>query len=71
MELSSERDVREVFASFVEGKIGRLPWCVRLNTETNELQPNLVHMNRNGLLTINSQVNIPDVSPLALRAGHW
>ena len=55
-ELSSVADVRQVFAGFLEGKLSRLPWCARLDEESIDLQPNLVQMNLNGLLTINSQV---------------
>jgi methylenetetrahydrofolate reductase (NADPH) len=49
-------DVYEVFASYVEGKVKRLPWCTEsLQLETVGIIEKLGRLNRNGFLTINSQ----------------
>lgn len=50
------KDVYEVFALYVEGKIPITPWCESaLNQETIPLTKKLAEINRNGFLTINSQ----------------
>lgn len=52
-------DVFEVFASFCEGKIKRLPWTEGvIQKETFLIVNELVAMNRNGFLTINSQPQV-------------
>jgi methylenetetrahydrofolate reductase (NADPH) len=66
-ELKSERDLREAFALYVEGKLQRLPWSVRLDDETAELQGGLARLSRSGLLTINSQPRVnaaPSTDPV-------
>lgn len=51
-----EREVYEVFANYIEGKIPLLPWCeTDLQAETSSISENLAILNRNGFLTINSQ----------------
>ena len=66
-DLSSERDVREVFAQYVEGGKPRLPWCARLDEETAGVQAELARLGRSGLLTINSQPRVngaPSTDPV-------
>lgn len=55
--LKSIQDVEDVFINYIDGKIKKLPWC-----EESELQKEIIYikdllmrMNKNGLLTINSQ----------------
>jgi len=51
-----EKDVNEVFALYLEGKIPILPWCeTALNAETIPLCKKLASLNRAGFLSINSQ----------------
>jgi methylenetetrahydrofolate reductase (NADPH) len=50
------RDVYEVFAKYIEGKIPILPWCeTALQSETIPISSRLADINREGFLTINSQ----------------
>ncbi|KYQ90902.1 methylenetetrahydrofolate reductase [Tieghemostelium lacteum] len=52
----SEQDVFEVFASYCSGKIKKLPWNdAPLSLESDPIKEQLVFLNRNGFLTINSQ----------------
>ena len=56
-------DINEVFAQYVEGKVGRLPWCTEpLQLETLEIIERLGKLNRNGFLTINSQPAVNGIS---------
>lgn len=49
-------EIYEVFAKFLEGSVPILPWCeVEPQKETNIISGTLIHMNRCGYLTINSQ----------------
>ena len=49
-------DVWEVFAAYIEGRVGHLPWCeASLHAETSPLTAPLARLNRAGFLTINSQ----------------
>ena len=51
-----ERDVYEIFALYVEGKIPILPWCeTATQDETHVISSALAAFNRAGFLTINSQ----------------
>lgn len=60
--LSSETDVYEVFARYVEGRVQRLPWCDQpLHAETGPIADPLAHLNRGGFLTINSQPRVNGV----------
>ena len=44
------KDIFEVFATYVEGKIPILPWCESaLNAETLSLVEKLARINRNGI----------------------
>jgi len=53
---SSEEDVFEVFARYVEGRIPHIPWCeTPLQPESFVIQRQLAKLNRVGFLTINSQ----------------
>lgn len=50
------RDVYEVFALYIEGRIPVLPWCESsLQAETQPILNPLAQINRSGFLTINSQ----------------
>lgn len=54
--LLEEREVFEVFARYIEGKIPMLPWCeMALQEETSVISAQLAALNRSGFLTINSQ----------------
>lgn len=56
---STLRDIYEVFVSYLEGAIPRLPWCENaILLETLSIKTRLVNMNRAGFLTINSQPRI-------------
>lgn len=56
---TSHRDVWDVFAGYVEGKVPRLPWCeVALHPETTPMSAALSRLNRAGFLSINSQPRV-------------
>ncbi|CAM9308538.1 unnamed protein product [Ectocarpus sp. 12 AP-2014] len=49
-------EIFETFASYIEGKIPKLPWCeVSLQQESSTIGKELAVINRKGFLTINSQ----------------
>ncbi|CAN0144090.1 unnamed protein product [Ascophyllum nodosum] len=49
-------DIFETFASYIEGRIPKLPWCeVSLQAESKTIDEKLANINRRGFLTINSQ----------------
>jgi len=53
---STPKDIYEVFAGYILGKVPRLPWCEHaLNLETIPIRDTLRTLNLNGFLTINSQ----------------
>ena len=53
---TTEQDVYDVFAKYVEGKVPHIPWCEnQLQPESFLIQPQLAQLNRAGYLTINSQ----------------
>jgi methylenetetrahydrofolate reductase (NADPH) len=53
---TEKRDVYEVFARYVEGKLPHIPWCeTALQPESFLIQDKLAALNRAGCLTINSQ----------------
>lgn len=57
--LKSEQDVYDVFAEYLNGSIGRLPWCeTGVMLETVPLKKLLMDINRKGFLTINSQPQV-------------
>jgi methylenetetrahydrofolate reductase (NADPH) len=50
------KDVYEIFARYVEGKLPHIPWCeAALQPESFLIQDKLATLNRSGCLTINSQ----------------
>ena len=50
------RDVHQVFARYVDGRIPHIPWCeTPLQPESFLIQPQLSRLNLAGFLTINSQ----------------
>jgi len=54
-----EKDVYEVFAQYIEGKIPYTPWCESpLQPESFTIQRQLAILNRYGFLTINSQPSV-------------
>lgn len=62
-ELKSEKDVFSRFADYIDGKIARLPWCeTGILLETLPLKKQLMDINRNGYLTINSQPRVNGAS---------
>ncbi len=64
--LENERDTWSVFEAFISRslnkngyKVTQFPWCEEeLAPETNMLTDNLCKLNKNGILTINSQPNV-------------
>ncbi len=62
-----EEHVAEVFAKFCHGQIHWLPWCeMPVQNETSRITKQLVTLNENGYLTINSQPQVnsaPSDSP--------
>ncbi len=63
----SEKEVADAFANFCLGKINFLPWCeMPVQIETSRIVSDLVTLNQNGYLTINSQPQVnaaPSDSP--------
>ena len=65
-ELNDEKDIWHVFDAFITGnpnkdghKVTLFPWCEEgLAPETNLLKEELSNLNKNGILTINSQPNV-------------
>ena len=56
---TSEVDVSNVFVKFCQGEINWLPWCeMPIQIETGRIVEQIVKINRNGYLTINSQPQI-------------
>ncbi|KIX02607.1 methylenetetrahydrofolate reductase [Rhinocladiella mackenziei CBS 650.93] len=50
------REVTALFVRFLEGNLDRLPWSEgAISTEADSIKADLLKLNRNGLLTINSQ----------------
>lgn len=59
-DVTSFENVVDIFTRFQKGELTRLPWSEseELATETSVISTPLVWMNRNGLLTINSQPRV-------------
>lgn len=56
---TTEVDVSNVFVKFCQGEINWLPWCeMPIQIETGRIVEQIVKINRNGYLTINSQPQI-------------
>ncbi|KEF59224.1 methylenetetrahydrofolate reductase (NADPH) [Exophiala aquamarina CBS 119918] len=52
----SLREVTTLFTRFIEGDLDRLPWSEGgISSEADSIKANLLHLNKNGFLTINSQ----------------
>jgi methylenetetrahydrofolate reductase (NADPH) len=52
-------DIYSVFVGYIEGKVPKLPWCEQsLDLETGAIKNMLLDLNKNGFLTINSQVRV-------------
>jgi methylenetetrahydrofolate reductase (NADPH) len=64
----SLESVYQVFVNFIEGEISCLPWIDRgLAPESKIIKSNLIELNKNGFLTINSQPQanaIPSTDPV-------
>jgi methylenetetrahydrofolate reductase (NADPH) len=64
---TTEAQVADVFAKFCQGQINWLPWCeMPVQNETSRITNQLVTLNKNGYLTINSQPQVnsaPSDSP--------
>lgn len=59
---TTDKDVHEVFAKYVEGKVPHIPWCENpLQPESFLIQRQLAQLNRAGFLTINSQPAVDGV----------
>jgi len=57
--LENEQSVWDVFVGYLAGAVPRIPWCeVEMHPETGALSDNLQCINRQGLLTINSQPQV-------------
>ncbi len=57
--LETEQAVWDVFVGYLAGAVPRIPWCeVEMHPETGALSENLQCINRQGLLTINSQPQV-------------
>lgn len=58
----SIRDVADIFIRFLEGKVQSLPWSeAPITSEAEAIRPELVSLNRRGLLTITSQPSVNGV----------
>lgn len=56
---TEERHVWAVFAGYMQGSVPRLPWCEKaLLPETGTIASQLVRLNKEGFLTINSQPRV-------------
>lgn len=65
------KDIYEVFACYVEGRIPHIPWCeTSLQPESFLIQPQLARLNRSGFLTINSQPSVNGV-PSSHKTFGW
>jgi methylenetetrahydrofolate reductase (NADPH) len=60
---STLRDITNLFVRFLQGELDRLPWSEgALAAEANPIKNDLLKLNHNGLLTINSQPAIDGAS---------
>ena len=57
-ELNSLDDIIKVFVNFLKGEIKYIPWCDYIANETEFINENLLNLNLNGYLSINSQPKI-------------
>ena len=58
----SIRDVASLFVGFLEGKLQSLPWSeAPITSESEAIRPDLLDLNRRGLLTITSQPSVNGV----------
>lgn len=57
-ELKELSDISNIFINFLNGTIKYIPWCDYISTETSDITDNLIKINKNGYLTINSQPRI-------------
>lgn len=58
----SLRDVANLFVRFLEGKLQSLPWSeAPITSESEAIRPDLLDLNRRGLLTITSQPSVNGV----------
>lgn len=57
--INSIDNIKDVFVSFLEGKINKLPWCEEFSTqdEISLIKDFLLKLNKNKIFTINSQPN--------------
>ena len=56
-------DICNLFVEFLQGKLGRLPWSEGgIAAEADSIKPELLKLNKQGLLTINSQPAIDGVT---------
>jgi len=69
-ELKTEEDVYHVFLQYCTGEIPILPWCDNsLAHETELIKDELILLNKNGFLSINSQPRINGVSSTDEKVG--
>lgn len=58
-EIESIEDVNRIFSSYLKGEINALPWCDKEpGNETSIISDELIKLNENGVLTINSQPRV-------------
>ena len=61
-ELNDINDIINVFLGFLKNEIKYIPWCDYVASETKSINENLLYLNKNGYLTINSQPRINGMS---------
>ena len=61
-EPESIEDVRTIFVKFIKGEISHIPWCDYLADESSDISNQLINLNLNGYLTINSQPSLNGIS---------
>jgi len=65
-----EQDIFDIFTNYCKGNLKRLPWCEsELHLETDRISKDLVRLNQNGILTINSQPAVNGVDSLDPEVG--
>ncbi|RFU28279.1 hypothetical protein B7463_g8059, partial [Scytalidium lignicola] len=61
-EPKSIKDIAEIFVKYLENNLDSLPWSeVPITSEADIIKPDLININRRGLLTINSQPAVDGV----------
>lgn len=62
VQIKTPQDVFSTFVKYCIGDINALPWCESpLSDESKSIRENLIHINKHGFLTINSQPRVNGV----------